>query len=131
MSIKLSFKSLACSPGLQCAVLTCAAAVLMIVNRIMGVPGYEWLIGALIIFIYEIINPICILWTDKTARYVVFSILFYVLLFFLMPVLATAISVKSITQVGSSAMVYLVVIYYPLFLGAGCAVNFVMKRKKR
>jgi len=124
-------KKIMMSPLRQFFIFTAAAACAMMLNRGIGYTGGEWFIGAMVLLSYEVINPVCMVWTDKPVRYILLSILFFVLLFIMMPVCATAISAKSFKQIGPSAMVYLVVMYYPFSLSLGYFLWFVVRAYKR
>ena len=107
------------------------AAGIMISNRMYGMPGSEWAIGAFMILAFEIINPAIGIFCGKWWRYAGFSFLWYLFLVPAMVFTAAVISVKTSDQIGDSAMIYLVIMYYPLTLALSGIVRLVYLLARR
>ncbi|GEM_PF-5330543 len=117
-------------PHLQGLALLVLAAAAMLANRLFGKAGYEWVIGALALLLFEIANPILSAWALRWWRYAWASAAVFVGLFFLLPLCAMLVSAKSYQEIGETAMVYLVVVYYPFTLATGGLARLVFFRKK-
>lgn len=107
-----------------------AALAAMTGNRLFGSPGAEWLIGALALLLFEAANPCLGFWAPKWWRYLLASLAVFAALFFLLPLGAMIISAKSYQDFGETAMVYLVVMYYPFTMALGGLARLVFHRGK-
>lgn len=118
-------------PHLQGLAALVLALMAMLANRLFGNAGFEWVIGALALLLFEIANPILSAWAKKWWRYLLASSAVLAALFFLLPLCAMVVSAKSYREIGETAMVYLVVIYYPFTLALAGLVRLVfIKRRK-
>lgn len=87
----------------------------MIINRFAGKAGNEWLFGALILLLFELANPIIGIFAERWWRYTLFSLICFVLLIAGIMIFGHIISKISLEEY-DAAMVYLVVMYYPIAL---------------
>lgn len=111
---------------------TLAMALLaMVANRLFGQSGSEWVIGALCLLAYEIANPILSAWTKSWWRYVLLSLAVCAGLLLLLPLAAMIVSARSYQEIGETAMVYLVVMYYPVTIGLAGLVRMLFLRRKQ
>jgi hypothetical protein len=108
---------LASRPAYQGLALLAAALLAMAANRLLGSAGFEWVIGALALLSFEVANPVLSAWAKGWWRYLLESLAVLAAMFLLMPLGAMLISARSYQEIGETAMVYLVVMYYPFTMG--------------
>jgi len=106
------------------------ALLAMAANRLFGRAGFEWVIGALALLAYEVANPILSAWARSWWRYVLLSLAVCAGLLLLLPLCAMIVSARSYQEIGETAMVYLVVMYYPFTIGLAGSVRLIFLRKK-
>ena len=86
----------------------------------------EWVMGALTLLAFEVANPVLSVWARGWWRYLLESLAVFTALFLVMPACAWAISAISYQEIGETAMVYLVVMYYPFTLGLAGLVRLLL-----
>jgi hypothetical protein len=95
--------------------------IAMTLNRFLGKDGREYFIGAMILLLYEIANPVIGIFVKNWWAYTGISSLFLIALFLLLPLTGQIISRMSLDDYGPAAMIYLVIIFYP-FIIAICGI---------
>lgn len=95
----------------------------MLLLRFLGKPGQEWFAGAFVLLAYELANPILGIFSEKWWIYTGLSILFFIGLIALIILSGVIISQKTLSEFGEDAMIYLVVIYYPVLIALCGAVR--------
>jgi len=116
---------------IQISIFLLFSLLLMVLNRFFGRAGDEWLIGALALLVFEFINPFIGIFSVQWINYTLLSIAGFVVLFSGVIFFASIISSVSMEKYGDEAMVYLVVMYYPIMIIICGIARLIIKKAKK
>lgn len=119
------------NPVAQGLAISALALAAMAANRLLGKAGFEWVIGALALLVFEVANPVISAWARSWWRYTLVSLAVVAALFLLLPVCAMLVSEIGYQEIGETAMVYLVIMYYPFTLGLSGLARLVFRLSGR